>query len=156
MYSRQKLFVNNRRAQKILIGLVVVILSSVMLSGCAPVQSSASAQTAPAAMGAKADSQLVSADEALKILKDNGNATLLDVRTPAEFAEGYIAGAVNIAVEELADRVSELPADKAAPIIVYCRSGRRSAIAAATLIDLGYTAVYDLGGIQDWPYEIVK
>lgn len=154
MFSRQKLLSNNRQAHQVLVGLVMVLLASLVLAGCAPAQSTVSAQ-ATAAPG-KAQSQLVSADEALKILKDNSQATLLDVRTPAEFAEGHIAGAVNIAVEELADRASELPADKTAPIIVYCRSGRRSAIAAATLIELGYSAVSDLGGIQDWPYEIVK
>ncbi|MDD2533809.1 MAG: rhodanese-like domain-containing protein [Eubacteriales bacterium] len=103
-----------------------------------------------------AQSSLVSADEALKILKDNTHATLLDVRTPEEYAEGYIEGAMNIAVEEMKYRTDELPQDKAAPIIVYCRSGRRSAIGAQILINLGYTSVYDLGGIQDWPYEIVK
>ncbi|MBP1757491.1 MAG: pspE, partial [Firmicutes bacterium] len=99
---------------------------------------------------------LISADDALKLLKDNPNAILLDVRTADEYAQGHIADSQLLPVEELANRTGELPADKATPIIVYCRSGRRSALAATQLVDLGYTQVFDLGGIQSWPYDIVK
>lgn len=73
---------------------------------------------------------------------------LLDVRTPEEFAGGHIPGAVNIAVQELAQRLDELPGDQ--PIVIYCRSGNRSAQAAQILAGAGYTKVYDLGGIIDW------
>lgn len=73
---------------------------------------------------------------------------LLDVRTPAEFNSGHIANSVNISVESLASRLSEVP--KGVPIVVYCRSGNRSATAAQILADAGYTQVYDLGGIIDW------
>ncbi|MGB1287746.1 MAG: rhodanese-like domain-containing protein, partial [Aggregatilineales bacterium] len=82
---------------------------------------------------------------------------LLDVRTPAEFEDGYIDGAMNINVETLADRLSEIPQDT--PIVVYCRSGNRSARAATILNEAGYTPVYDLGGIQDWAaagYDVVR
>jgi rhodanese-related sulfurtransferase len=72
---------------------------------------------------------------------------LLDVRTPEEFANGHIPGAININVEELSTRMSEIPSDL--PVVVYCRSGNRSATAAAMLSGQGYT-VYDLGGIIDW------
>jgi rhodanese-related sulfurtransferase len=98
----------------------------------------------------------VSADEALAILKDQPAAILLDVRTEAEFAEGHIEGAQQLAVEELLDRTDELPADKNTPIVIYCRSGRRSALAAEQLAGLGYTMLYDLGGITSWPYDIVQ
>ena len=98
----------------------------------------------------------VSADEALRILKDNAAAVLLDVRTAAEYDEGHIEGSQLLPVEELAGRISELPQDKATPIVVYCRSGRRSALAATQLTESGYTQVFDLGGIQGWPYDIVK
>lgn len=98
----------------------------------------------------------VSADEALKILNDNATAVLLDVRTTAEYDEGHIEGSQLLPVEELAGRISELPQDKSTPIVVYCRSGRRSALAAAQLTESGYTQVFDLGGIQSWPYDIVK
>jgi phage shock protein E len=73
---------------------------------------------------------------------------LLDVRTPAEFEEGHIAGAVNIALQELPQRLSELPQDQ--PIVIYCRSGNRSAEAWRILQNSGYRPIYDMGGIIDW------
>lgn len=74
---------------------------------------------------------------------------LLDVRTPDEFASGHIHGAVNIPVEELENRLSEVP-NNGEPLVVYCRSGRRSAIATQILTDAGYTSIYDLGALNDW------
>lgn len=73
---------------------------------------------------------------------------LLDVRTPQEFNDGHIAGSINIAVETLAGRLDEVPRDQ--PIVVYCRSGNRSAQAAQILTQAGFTNVYDLGGIIAW------
>ena len=73
---------------------------------------------------------------------------LIDVRTPDEFASGHIAGAINISVQTLPDRLSEVPHDK--PIVVYCHSGNRSAQAAVILSNAGYTNIFDLGGILAW------
>lgn len=73
---------------------------------------------------------------------------LIDVRTPEEFASGHISGAVNIPVESLQSRLSEV--SNAQPIVVYCRSGNRSATASQILEQAGYSNVYDLGGIIDW------
>lgn len=73
---------------------------------------------------------------------------LLDVRTPAEFAGGHIEGAANIAVETLQSRLSEIPRDQ--PVVLYCRSGNRSAQAAQILRDAGFTGIYDMGGIIAW------
>ena len=75
-------------------------------------------------------------------------ATLVDVRTPAEYAAGHIEGAVNIPVHELAERIGEIPADE--PVVVYCASGNRSATAAEVLRDKGYAEVEDLGGMSRW------
>ena len=100
--------------------------------------------------------QRIGADQALSILEDHPDAVLVDVRTPEEFAEGYIAGAVLLPVDEIKDRLNELPSDPETPIVLYCRSGRRSALAAEMLIEAGYRLVYDLGGILSWPYELVK
>lgn len=81
-------------------------------------------------------------------------AALLDVRTPEEFAAGRIAGARLLPHTELEARRAELPADKAAPVLVYCASGGRSAKAAKALAALGYTSVHDLaGGIRRWQSE---
>lgn len=75
-------------------------------------------------------------------------AFLLDVRTPEEFADGHIEGAVNVPVQSLRERLDEVPRDR--PIVVYCQSGRRSAAAAAILEQAGYEAIHDLGGIGNW------
>lgn len=74
-------------------------------------------------------------------------ATLVDVRTPGEFGGGHIEGAVNIPVQVLADRMSEIPTDH--KVVVYCRSGARSSHAARMLDQAGYE-VFDLGSIQNW------
>ncbi len=76
---------------------------------------------------------------------------LLDVRTPEEFASGHIPGAVNISVDSLSQRLSEVPQDK--PVVVYCRSGNRSNQAAQILDQAGYTQIYDLGGIVTWQQQ---
>jgi rhodanese-related sulfurtransferase len=76
-----------------------------------------------------------------------GEATLLDVRTPGEFASGHVDGALNIPVQELAQRMSELPRDKG--VVVYCHSGGRSAAAADMLRQAGYE-VEDVGAMPNW------
>jgi rhodanese-related sulfurtransferase len=92
----------------------------------------------------------------LEYLSGQELVLLLDVRTQAEYDQGHIAGAVLIPNTELSRRApAELP-DKDALIILYCRSGNRSATATRELADLGYSRVYDLGGIIDWPYDIVS
>lgn len=76
-------------------------------------------------------------------------ALLVDVRTPQEFAAGAIEGAINVPVDQIGSRLAELePRDR--PVVVYCRSGRRSAAAADTLFDAGFAQVYDLGGMTNW------
>ncbi|MCL7414553.1 MAG: rhodanese-like domain-containing protein [ANME-2 cluster archaeon] len=90
----------------------------------------------------------VEVDEA-KIMVDSGEYFLLDVRTQEEYDAGHIEGAVLIPYDELPDRLDEVPNDL--PILVYCRTARRSAIASTTLTDNGYPDVYNmLGGIVDW------
>jgi phage shock protein E len=74
--------------------------------------------------------------------------TLIDVRTPEEYSNGHIPNAINIHIDTLQGRLDEIPEDM--PVVVYCRSGNRSATAARILIIGGFEEVYDLGGIQDW------
>jgi phage shock protein E len=77
-------------------------------------------------------------------------AVILDVRTPAEYAAGHLPRARLIPFDQLAARAAELPG-KDQPVLLYCRTGRRTALAAATLAQLGYTAVYDMQGLANWP-----
>ena len=93
----------------------------------------------------------ITPSEAKEIMDSEEGYILLDVRTEEEFLEGYIEGAILIPYDEIDSRGEELT-NKTATILVYCRSGRRSAIAAQALVDMGFANVYDFGGIIDWPY----
>lgn len=93
--------------------------------------------------------------EKAKEMMDSDQPIILDVRTTEEYEEGHIEGAILIPDNEISAKAEELLADKNATILVYCRSGRRSALAAQDLSDLGYTKIYDFGGIIDWPYDVV-
>lgn len=98
----------------------------------------------------------ISGSEAKKIMDTQRDYIIIDARTDDEFQEGHIAGAILIPEYEVAERAEEELPDKEQLILVYCRSGRRSKIAAQALADLGYTNVKEFGGIIDWQYEIVK
>lgn len=97
----------------------------------------------------------ISAEEAKTII-DSEDVIILDVRTQDEFDSGHIENAVLLPVTEINDNAEEVLPDKDAKILVYCRSGNRSATAARELIRMGYTNVYDFGGINTWPYGTVK
>lgn len=84
----------------------------------------------------------------MKELQKDG-AILIDVRTSAEYKAESIDGAINITVDDIGNAIPSMFENKDTKIIVYCRSGNRSATAAQTLIDLGYKNVYDLGGINN-------
>lgn len=97
----------------------------------------------------------ITAAEAKKQIDENKDMILVDVRTESEYNEKHIEGALLIPDNEIAERAStELP-DKDADIFLYCRSGNRSETAAKKLVELGYTNVYDFGGINDYPYDTV-
>jgi rhodanese-related sulfurtransferase len=98
--------------------------------------------------------QQITPQEAKQLMDTEEAYVILDARTEEEFAAGHIENAILMPEYEVADRAeAELP-DKDMLILVYCRSGRRSKIAAEALVELGYTNVKEFGGIIDWPYEI--
>lgn len=98
----------------------------------------------------------ISMEEAKEAFAAPGNYIILDVRRADEYAEGHIPGAINVANEDIGDEMpSELP-DLDQAIYVYCRSGRRSKEASSKLAALGYTNIYEFGGILDWDGEIEK
>ena len=98
----------------------------------------------------------ITAQEAKRLMDTETDYIILDARTQEEFDEGHIEGAILIPEYEVATRAEKELPDKDRLILVYCRSGRRSKIAAQALVDLGYTNVKEFGGIIDWQYEIVK
>jgi len=92
---------------------------------------------------------LVTGAQAKELYESNDAVILLDVRNQDEFDEYHIDGSILIPYDELETRLSELP-DKEAIIIVFCRAGRRSAIASEVLIANGYKSVHDMQGIDNW------
>lgn len=95
--------------------------------------------------------------ETAKEMMDSQELIILDVREQSEYDSGHIPGAVLLPVGSIdQDTAAAVIPDKDSTVLVYCRSGNRSKTASAALAELGYTAVYEFGGINTWPYEIVK
>ena len=96
----------------------------------------------------------ITAEEAKQIMDSEEGYIILDVRTQEEYNQGHIPGAIVISHEEIAEKAKEVLTEKDQLILVYCRSGRRSKIAAEALVELGYTNIKEFGGIIDWSYEV--
>ena len=98
----------------------------------------------------------ITADEAARMMQEETDFVLLDVRTQEEYASGHIPGAICIPNETIgSEEIPELP-DKDQLILVYCRSGNRSKQASQKLAEQGYTKVVEFGGINGWTGEIVQ
>ena len=106
--------------------------------------------------GEKAMYEQITAEEAKKIMDSGEEHIILDTREQDEFDEGHIPGSILIPYTEIKNKAEEMLPDKDKLILVYCRSGRRSKIAAEGLAKLGYTNVKEFGGIIDWQYETEK
>lgn len=106
--------------------------------------------------GEKSMYEQITAEQAKKIMDSDEEFIVLDVREQDEFDSGHIQGGMLIPYTQIEVKAEKMLPDKNAQILVYCRSGRRSKIAAESLVKLGYTNVKEFGGITDWPYEIVK
>ena len=99
--------------------------------------------------------KIITGDEAKGICDSDSTATLLDVRNQDEYDAGHISGSVLIPVAELESRLSELPPERDAVIIVYCRAGVRSATAYNILSEAGYTDIYDMQKAENWPEPLI-
>ena len=106
--------------------------------------------------GGTASYDQISGAEAKALMDSESGYIIIDARTHEEYDQGHIPGAILIPEYEIANRAEKELPDKNQLILVYCRSGRRSKIAAEELVKLGYTNVKEFGGIIDWEYEIVK
>jgi len=128
--------------------LLPIILALMLITGCSSDRNNA-----------KVEYKKITSDEAAAMMTDTdrGNkVVVLDVRTQEEFDEGHIKNAVLLHDYEIKDKAEIILYDKNETILIYCRTGRRSENAAKELIAMGYTNVYDFGGIVDWSGEIVK
>lgn len=102
-------------------------------------------------MFGKARPRHINAKEA-KALIDQGGAQVVDVRTPQEYKQGYIPGAISLPLDKLQYRAEQALPDKEAAVILYCLSGARSTQAAQLLVQMGYKNVRNLGSIHRWTY----
>lgn len=99
--------------------------------------------------------QQIGAEEAKALMAEEENIIILDVREQDEYDAGHIPGAILLPVGMIdEDTAAGMIPEKDTVVLVYCRSGNRSKTAASALAELGYTQVYEFGGIKDWPYEI--
>ena len=123
---------------------IPILMVLLLLSGCA-----AQAQR-------EQSYRQIDMDEAIAMMEAENDYIILDVRTPEEFSEKHIPGAINVANETIgSEEIPELP-DKDQLILVYCRSGNRSKQASEKLVALGYTNIVEFGGINDWPGEVIS
>ncbi|MBE6944383.1 MAG: rhodanese-like domain-containing protein [Ruminococcaceae bacterium] len=96
----------------------------------------------------------ITAQQAKELMDREEGYVILDTRTQEEYAESRIPGAILIPHDEITEKAEAVLTDKDQLILVYCRSGRRSKLAAEALVELGYTNIKEFGGIIDWPYEV--
>ncbi len=130
---------------------ITIILALLLLGGC-----SSNKEQIADGDGMVNSYHQISQDEAKSMMESDDSLVIVDVRRQDEYDEGHIPGAICIPNESIEDeRPAELP-DLNQVILVYCRSGRRSKEASQKLFDMGYTNVYEFGGIIDWTGEVVK
>lgn len=121
-----------------------LFLLLLLLTGCGGTASNASSES---------DYQQISQEEA-KEMMDTQDVIILDVREQDEYDSGHIPGAVLLPVGTIDEETAaEVIPEKDSTVLVYCRSGNRSKTASSALAGLGYTNIYEFGGINTWPYE---
>ena len=125
--------------------LFAVLMAALTLSACTAEKTSENAGY-----------MCITPQEAKEIMDTQDGYIILDTREPSEYEAGHIPGAIVISHEKIKEQAEAQLPDKDQLILVYCRSGRRSKLAAQDLVDLGYTNVKEFGGIIDWPYEVVQ
>ena len=124
--------------------LFLIILAMVLLTGCGQDKE----------MEQEAAYMNITAQQAKELMDNREGYIILDTRTQEEYEESRIPGAILIPYDEITEKAEGILTDKDQLILVYCRSGRRSKIAADALVALGYTNIKEFGGIIDWPYEV--
>lgn len=98
----------------------------------------------------------ITSEEAFKMMENNSDILILDVRSKEEYDTGHIENSLNVPVNEIGNRFKEeVTIDLDKTILVYCRSGARAKQASELLVDLGYKNVIDFGGILNWNYGLV-
>jgi rhodanese-related sulfurtransferase len=138
---------------KFFIVVILVIVIAVVFTGCKKKDTSPIPSTETISPTTQNSSyEQITPAQAKDIMDNNTDYIILDVRTTEEFNEGHIKDAILIPDYEISEKAEHILTDKEQLILVYCRSGRRSKLAAEELVKLGYTNVKEFGGIIDWEY----
>lgn len=126
---------------------IVIFISILLISGCKE-------ENLP-----KNEYHIIDSEEAYKMMTlydFKEDLIILDVRNTDEFAENRIDGAINVPLMSIEEKIEKVISNKDTIILVYCKSGVRAELASQKLVKLGYTNVYDFGGIDTWPYGLVN
>lgn len=124
---------------------IFIILLCCLVTGCSSIKSE----------NRMVQVEKITTNEVKRIIdnyEDEDDIVIIDVRTEDEYNFGHLENAINIPV----GNIESIDISKDIRVVVYCRSGSRSATAASKLKELGYEKVYDMGGIQDWEYDLVE
>lgn len=127
----------------------LLLLTGVLVAGCKADSDDVNGEM-PSNKAVKID-----AEEAKRMM-DEEDVIIVDVRTEEEFSEGHIQGALLLTLDQIDAQAESVIPDKEKTYLIYCRSGSRSSQAATKLVGMGYTQIYDFGGIIDWPYDTVS
>lgn len=124
--------------------LILVLVMAFLLTGCGGTK-------------VKKTYQQITQEEAKNMMDRQEDVIILDVREQDEFDAGHISGAVLLSVGAISvDTAAAVIPELDSVVLVYCRSGNRSKTASTALAELGYSNIYEFGGINTWPYEVVK
>ncbi len=140
-------------SKKIILLALAIITVATVFAGCTQKTSNEQTEATQVNIGTYYQ---IPQDEAKKIMDEESDYIIVDAREQSEYDEGHIKGAIVIPYTEIEQKAEEMLPDKEQLILVYCRSGRRSKIAAQSLANMGYTNVKEFGGIIDWQYGIEK
>ena len=146
-----------RRARVFWVCIVLVV--GAVLAGCAQTTNSSKGSAtsdgqATSAVPAAAEYHQISQDEAKQMMAQDPAPLIVDVRRPDEFETGHIPNAINVPNEDIGTSQPEALPELDRVLLVYCRSGRRSKEAAQKLAAMGYTNVYEFGGINEWTGDV--
>lgn len=140
-------------SKKIILLALAIITVATVFAGCTQKTSNEQTEATQVNIGTYYQ---IPQDEAKRIMDEESDYIIVDAREQSEYDEGHIKGAIVIPYTEIEQKAEEMLPDKEQLILVYCRSGRRSKIAAQSLANMGYTNVKEFGGIIDWQYGIEK
>ena len=137
--------------KRIIASIFAIITMASLITGCAAKNQKTQETTAMTGTY-----QQITQDEAKKIMDTRDDYIIVDARDQYEYDQGHIKDAIVIPYTDIEDLAEQKLPNKEQLILVYCRSGRRSKIAAQSLADMGYTNVKEFGGIIDWQYGVEK